>query len=784
MNDVNLSYTDTPADDRFSNSIGKLLVPELTAPGLTYGISGVTSVSSGGFFEKKGIYGTLKVHKLTGMYVFVPNKLAIESLKTSVSETFYLTAKDSLAEAQAEFIIDLSADDDHVVISQNNASILESVNAKATGKIKLVDIDDALGSAPVVAQTNTATVYGFFSIQTNGQWSYQLDSSNATAMSLNRGSSLTEAIDILTITGETVQVSMTIIGQGGFGTTGNDKLIGNSFDEVLTGYAGHDVLDGGSGDDTLIGGSGGDTYIVDSENDVITELTNEGVDNIQLNIATPSGTVYVIPANVEHLKIISNAVQDIDGNALNNMITGNAQANVLQGLLGNDTLIGGAGDDTLTGGDGNDILKGEAGIDALAGGAGDDQYVVSLVFDASADTITMEDTVTENSGEGTDLLTIGYVSPKKLSHTYTVVLPDQVENLNVLISGMTSTTNYVVFQGNDLDNKIVGDGAANCFSASAGNDSLYGGAGEDSLTGGDGDDLLSGQKGQDQLDGGLGADTLYGGDDNDTLSGGDGNDLLSGDAGNDDLDTGAGDNTAHGGDGNDLMYAESGNDLLNGNNGNDLIFAGAGDDTIDGGLGSDIIQAGDGDDRIYVGSGREIVSGGAGNDFFIFNQKPTLISKLYRANTDTFQIDFSTKTLYEYSVLTKLDYKYYDIGQVSIFGTNYDVFYSQVSGGIAYEYSKVKPFKAYVNNATITDFVVGEDLLKFETTVFTALTDLSTQFRSGVVSSATTSKDRLIYNTSTGDLFYDADGSGKLLAYHLVTLQGQPNLTASDISLI
>ena len=45
--------------------------------------------------------------------------------------------------------------------------------------------------------------------------------------------------------------------------------------------------------------------------------------------------------------------------------------------------------------------------------------------------------------------------------------------------------------------------------------------------------------------------------------------------------------------------------------------------------------------------------------------------------------------------------------------------------------------------------------------------------------------DRVIYNTSTGDLYYDADGTGTKYAAILVAhLNGAPILTASDIQII
>ena len=50
--------------------------------------------------------------------------------------------------------------------------------------------------------------------------------------------------------------------QNATGGSGDDTIIGNSF---------NNILDGGLGDDTMIGGLGDDMYVVDSINDAVVE---------------------------------------------------------------------------------------------------------------------------------------------------------------------------------------------------------------------------------------------------------------------------------------------------------------------------------------------------------------------------------------------------------------------------------------------------------------------------------------------------------------------------------
>ena len=92
------------------------------------------------------------------------------------------------------------------------------------------------------------------------------------------------------------------------------------------------------------------------------------------------------------------------------------------------------------------------------------------------------------------------------------------------------------------------------------------------------------------------------------------------------------------------------------------------------------------------------------------------------------------------------------------------------------------------NRELVTDFVWATDKLSFDNAVFNALGALGNfaagdaRFAAGAgFTSGQDASDRLIYNTTTGQLFYDADGNGAGASALVATLQGAPALAATDI---
>ena len=426
----------------------------------------------------------------------------------------------------------------------------------------------------------------------------------------------------------------------------------------------------------------------------------------------------------------------------------------LFGLGGNDGLYGSGGNDSLYGGDGNDVLGGGTGNDVIDGGAGIDTANFLTAINAI---VNLNLTGAQNTGYGMDTLI-------------------SIENIQ---SG----------GGNDV---LVGNSRANVLTAKMGADVLYGGFGNDTLNSGLGNDTLTGGFGNDLINGGLGVDTakfkgtlnasvdlnLTGGQNTgygiDTLISienvvsGTGNDVLIGNAFANVLTANVGDDQLYGGDGNDSLYGGYGNDLLSGGTGNDSIDGGVGTDTVGylgiidahvdlsqtgaqntgygvdtltsieniilgsgndvltgstlanviaAGSGSDSVSGGDGNDTLYGGDGNDSLTGGAGADTFVFDSTP---------NSAT-------------------------------------------------------------NRDTITDFSSGIDHIAFTHSVMPGLGAIlgalgANAFWSGIgVVAGHDASDRIIYNTSTGALFYDSDGVGGAAAIQIAALTGHPMLAYTDI---
>lgn len=94
------------------------------------------------------------------------------------------------------------------------------------------------------------------------------------------------------------------------------------------------------------------------------------------------------------------------------------------------------------------------------------------------------------------------------------------------------------------------------------------------------------------------------------------------------------------------------------------------------------------------------------------------------------------------------------------------------------------PLNEQRNVDTITDFVSGVDTLELSAAIFRQIgfsggPGSASFFHAG--SAAHDADDRILYDTASGALYYDADGTGALAAVQFATLQGAPSLLYNDL---
>ena len=488
-------------------------------------------------------------------------------------------------------------------------------------------------------------------------------------------------------------------------------------------------------------------------------------------------------------------------------LPGTTGADSVTGTDGADFLGGAAGNDTIKGGWSNDTIIGGTGLDSLDGQQGSDLYVIAAVAEHAAAEIA------DTGASGVD--EVRYTAT---SGILTLFAGDTGIEQVVLGTGtgavaVRTATSAVGVNASAVGNAlaIYGNAGINTITGTAFADTIDGGAGADKMAGGNGDDLyivdnakdvitetltggtdsvqasasfvlgvnvenllltgsaaingtgnasnniITGNSATNVIDGKAGLDVLDGAGGSDvyvigaiadhpaaeiadsgssgvdeirfaatSLTGGNTLVLFSGDTGIERMTIGTGvaaNAVVTGTAAFNVNASAVGNALwMLGNNGANTLTGTAFDDKIDGGggTGKDTLIGGDGNDTLIGGGGNDLLTGGNGNDVFVFNVAPNAASNL----------------------------------------------------------------------DTITDFTPGADTLQFSKAIFTALGTVaggltSAQFWSGAgVVKGHDVDDRIVYDTNTGIVYYDADGSGTKAAIAVAVLTGHPDLQFSDIFIV
>ena len=540
------------------------------------------------------------------------------------------------------------------------------------------------------------------------------------------------------------------------GTSGSDILNGTSGDDTISGLGGNDTIYMSAGEDAINGGSGFDTLVFSS-------FATSGV-VVDMGAGTSGSTSFT---SIERV-IASGFADQLTGSSGADNLTARGGNDVLNGAGGNDTLWGeGGADDFLFSAVGaanadnirdfasgtDDIVLDATVMTALGAegefSAGDDRFhaAAGATGGADAEDRIIYNTTTrqlwydaDGNGTGAALLIATLQSGATLAATDIVV-----EGEGAPPAGPTEGDDHLVgTPGNDTIDGLGGD---DLIEGLGGNDTLIGGLGQDRLVGGDGDDFLNGfdsgdppTEEPDILDGGLGDDT-YVVDFTDAIAADPGGlDLVLArntswtlGPGLENLDIIDTQGTALDGIGNELdnvMSGASEGGTLFGMGGNDTLI-------VDVAQNTGFARGGDGDD-VLTGGFRAALFGDAGNDLF----DPASRFGMFQMTG----------------------------------GTGADVFLFDDGAGD--------------QDNTVMDFASGTDTLRLDATEMQALGASGdfvagdARFTANATGTAQDSSDRVIYSTTNGHLWYDADGNGAAAALLIARLDGAPTLAATDIEVI
>jgi len=619
-----------------------------------------------------------------------------------------------------------------------------------------------------------------------------------------------------------------------YGGLGNDILYSRSPFARVDGQWGDDILYGITGSGSLFGGTGNDTYIIDGVYIAVTEYAGEGVDEVRTSLAS-----YLLPANFEKLTGTSASGQALTGNGGDNYIVGN---------VGIDTIAGGAGNDVIEGGEGNDILSGETGVDSVSyehavgavqvslqagiatGGAGNDQLwdFENVIGSAFADVLTGNDGNNVLAGlAGDDILSGGAgIDTASYEQAAAGVQVSLLAGLATGGAGNDTLSGIENVRGSAYADGLTGDDGNNALSGLAGDDLIEGGAGDDILSGGVGIDSVSYEHAVAGVQVSLAAGVATGGAGNDTLSefenirGSAYADMLTGDNGSNALSGLAGADQMIGLGGDDEYWVDNQGDVIVeavgggydrvlakvdytlADNVESLTLIGRGNIDAYGNDLDNILTGNSGNNRLRGFGGEDYMAGGAGNDIYHVNSWGDQVVEAPGGGTDLIvsSISIDLLALPDVENVTLVNRWNINLNGNALdnvltgnsgdnvirgFGGN-DV----LSGGAGRDSFGFDAAPGSGDLVQITDFSVADDIILLSHDQFGPIGSGSGGWGSldpdafVIGNVAADANDRILYDSATGALFYDADGNGAGAAVQFALLTAGLALTSADFNVI
>ncbi|MFN0194179.1 MAG: beta strand repeat-containing protein [Aestuariivirga sp.] len=475
----------------------------------------------------------------------------------------------------------------------------------------------------------------------------------------------------------------------------------------------------------------------------------------------------------------------LDGRGGLRLVGGGLDIGAVEQIV-NETIGGTAGADQILGSSGNDVLRGRAGSDTINGGAGSDTADLSDAIGAIVFALNP-------SGNGVTANVAG-------------IGIDTLISIESIIGG----------SGNDM---LTGNAAANI---------LDGGLGTDTLTGGNGNDTyvinVAGDATIETLTGGLDttrasithalrvnienlqltgtaningsgnglANTITGNSGSNILNGLGGGDTMTGLAGNDTYYVDSFGDTASEINGSGIDIVRSTVSFTLGTNLEKLYLLGTAVSAAGNAL-SNFIYGNAGNNVIDGGAGADRLSGGNGNDAYVVDSAGDLVFETSAAGGTADEVRSSVNHALSTNVevlLLTLTGNVNGTGNSAVntvtgnTGNNFidgKAGNDSLTGGGGNDQFLFTTAIGPLNTDTITDFDVATDTIRLDDAIFTGLA-LGTLAVSAFVTGAAAAdaSDRIIYNSGTGALLFDADGLGGLAAKQFAIVSTGLAMTNAD----
>ncbi|WP_095091583.1 CAP domain-containing protein [Mesorhizobium sophorae] len=519
------------------------------------------------------------------------------------------------------------------------------------------------------------------------------------------------------------------------GVAFNDTVTADQFYSIDEGR-GNITVSVSGGPNTASGSAGGYSEEVTAGLKTITFAGGDQVTPVVLTATIAAG--FNAKIDLMGQSTIRTSVSVTALNGISSIVGLGTNALTLIGTDGTQAIYGSSGGDHLDGKAGNDTLDGKAGADTMYGGAGNDTYFVDNAGDIVSESTT--------GANGSDIVN-GYISINLSDGNH---FTGNIENVALRSAASINAT------GNSLANALNGNSGVNTLSGLGGNDTL------------------DGKEGADTMQGGLGNDTYY-------------------------VDN-AGDHVVElNGQGTDNVQAYvsfnlSGQELENlalrssasingtGNSAANTITGNSGNNVIDGLGGADTMSGSTGNDTYYVdNAGDHVVElNGQGTDnvqaHVSFNLSGQELENLALRSAASINGTGNSTA----NIITG------NSGANVINGLLGNDTLSGSTGNDSFLFTTA--LNASTNVDRITDFSVADDTIQVDNAIFAALggngTLTADQFVKNTTGLAADGNDHIIYETDTGWLYYDSNGSAAGGSTHFATLAANLALTNADFVVV